>query len=141
MRSFIEGIIETGRFKLSDMETRIKRLFVTGDLTEQDMTELLAAAAEHAQDAEQLDVAAKLADLEHRVKALEDAAQPEPQFVIWTPGYVTRRGETVQYDVDGDGVLDLVRYDGGRDYTALSPGKINGWNVVDAAGNVLRALS
>lgn len=41
----------------------------------------------------------------------------------------------------GDGVLDLVRYDGGRDYTALSPGKINGWNVVDAAGNVLRALS
>ena len=140
MRSFIEGIIATGRYKLEDMEMRIKRLYVTGDLTEQDMTELLAAAAEHAQDGSQIDVTAVLADLEHRVKALEDAAKPEPQFVIWTPGYVTRRGETVQYDVDGDGVLDLVRYDGGREKTALSPGKIAGWNVVDAAGNIIRPL-
>lgn len=44
---------------------------------------------------------------------------------------------TVKYDYDGDGNLDLLRYDGVREYTALSPGKIDGWKVVDSQGNIL----
>lgn len=34
-------------------------------------------------------------------------------------------------------MLDFLRYDGGRSYTTLSPGKIDGWHVVDSQGNIL----
>jgi hypothetical protein len=37
----------------------------------------------------------------------------------------------VRYDVTGDGELDLCQYNGGRSYTSLSIGKIEGWNLLD----------
>jgi len=33
--------------------------------------------------------------------------------------------------------MDLLRYDGGREQTSLRPGKIEGWHVVDTAGEIL----
>lgn len=37
----------------------------------------------------------------------------------------------MRYDVTGDGALDLCRYDGGRSYTSLSIGKIEGWHLLN----------
>ena len=36
--------------------------------------------------------------------------------------------------MDKNGTLEYCRYDGGRASTALSPGKIEGWVVLDAEG-------
>lgn len=129
MREFLESVINTGNYKLSDMENRIKRLFATGDLSEQDMVELLDLAAEKADDGKQIDVSAVLGDLEARVAALESNG-----VCVWVPGMTTMKGQTVLYDVIKEGRMRYCRYDGGRASTALSPGKIDGWVVLSAAG-------
>lgn len=135
MKDFIESIILTGNYVLSEMEERIQKMYVLGKLTEQEMAELLALAADHANDDKQIDVVAKLKELEDRIFVLEHPA--EPDYAIWVPGYVTKKGEVVKFDYNNDEVLDLLRYDGGRNETTLKPGKIDGWHVVDAQGNIL----
>ena len=135
MKEFIETVIRTGNYILSEMEERIQKMYVLGKLTEQEMTDLLALAADNAKDEMQIDITEKLKELEDRIYALEHPV--EPDYVIWYSGYVTKKGETVKYDYDNDGILDLLRYDGGRAETALRPGKIDGWHVVDKDGNIL----
>lgn len=135
MRTYIESAILTGNYVLSEMEDRIQKMFMMGKITDEDMLYLLQLAAEHAKDSLQIDVVEKLKELEDRIYALEHPV--EPDYVIWIPGYVTKKGETVKYDYDNDGVYDLLRYDGGRNETSLKPGKIDGWHVVDAQGNIL----
>lgn len=121
MKEFLEDYIKTGNYVLSDLEERISRVYVTGQITETDMVELLAMAAEYADDSKQIDIPAALADLEKRIEVLEAAG-----VVVWTQGHVTAQGETVLYDVIKEGHYRYCRYDGGRASTSLSPGKING---------------
>lgn len=132
MKEFIESVINTGNYRLSEMENRIKKLFATGDLTEAEMVELLALAAEKADDSKQIDIPTILADLESRVSALESAG-----VCVWVPGMITKKGQTVLYDILKEGMMRYLRYDGGRASTSLSPGKIDGWVVLSAAGGVV----
>lgn len=129
MREFIENVINSGDFKLEELEEKIKKLYVLGDLTQTDMEELLTMAAEKVDDSAQVDLFAKVVDLEHRLVALETA-----DFAVYVPGYVTKRGEIVKFDIDKDGEYEFVMYDGGRTETSLSPGKIDGWYKVTSAG-------
>ena len=131
MRDFLESIIKTGNYKLTDMEERIYKLFAMGKLEEADVPELLNMAAEYARDEKQIDVAAILADLEKRIEVLESAG-----IRVWVNGMTTAKGQTVLYAVlkPDDMTLRYCRYDGGRASTALSPGKIDGWVVLASAG-------
>lgn len=129
MKDFIESIILTGNYILSEMEERIQKMYVLGKITEEEMVELLNLAADHADDSKQIDVASVLADLERRIEVLESAG-----VVVWKQGMVTAKGQTVLYDIEKNGVLRYCRYDGGRDSTALSPGKIDGWVILSGAG-------
>lgn len=131
MYEYLKSLITLGGYKLTAMEQTIERHFVRGDISDSEQTELLQLAADHADDARDAEVLAALADLEQRVAALESAG-----IVVWKSGMITNKGQTVLYDVDKDGVLDRCRYDGGRASTSLAPGKIDGWVVTDAAGNV-----
>ena len=124
----LKTLIGFGGYTLEDMETRIDRCWLEGHLTTEQRDELRTLAAEQARDADQLDVAEKLADLEHRVWEL---AHPTSQYEIWTAGKTTQQHEIVRYDVTGDGEYDLCQYNGGRSYTSLSIGKIEGWNLLD----------
>lgn len=124
----IKSAIGFGGYKLAEMEERIDRLWVEGHLTTEQRTELRTLAAESAREADQTDVLAVLADLQHRVWELE---HPTSQYAIWTTGYQTQQHEIVRYDVTGDGELDLCQYNGGRSYTGLSIGKIEGWHLLD----------
>ena len=135
MKDFIQSIILTGNYILSEMEERIQKMYVMGKLTETEMVELLDLAADNAKDQMQIDITAKLKELEDRIYSLEHPV--EPDYPIYVPGYVTKQHETIKFDYDNDGTYDLLRYDGGRAETALSPGKIDGWYVVDAQGNIL----
>ena len=130
----LKSIIIGGNYDLSAMEHKIYVCYVDGKITEEQKTELTALASESAIDSMQIDIVAKLKDLEDRIFALE---HKEPEYVIWYAGYVTKQGEIVKYDYNSDGEYDLLRYDGGRSETSLRPGKIDGWHVVDAEGNIL----
>ena len=135
MYEFIKSLITAGGYRLEAMEKTIERHYVRGDLTEDQKVELLQLAADQADDNLQIDVAAILADLEQRVSVLESKG-----IVVWVPGMITAKGQTVLYDVDKDGTLDYCRYDGGRATTASSPGKIEGWVKTDASGNVTHTI-
>ena len=124
----LKSAIGFGGYVLADFEAKIDRCWIEGHLTTDQRTELRTLAAESAREADQLDVAAKLAELEHRVWELE---HPTDAYAVWAPGYQTQQHEIVRYDVTGDGELDLCRYDGGRSYTGLSIGKIEGWVILD----------
>ena len=128
-------VINGGCFVLTDMEEKIEASYIEGKLSLEEKVELGALAAERADDCKQIDVATMLADLEQRVAALESKG-----VVVWVAGMVTKKGQTVLYDVDKDGVLDYCRYDGGRASTSSSPGKITGWVKTDANGNVTHTI-
>jgi hypothetical protein len=61
--------------------------------------------------------------------------------VIWENGYKTQQHEIVRYDVTGDGELDLCQYNGGRSYTALSIGKIEGWNMLSRELEIVATIT
>ena len=137
-KELITKVVMQGNYELADMEQRITRLWLEGKITEADRDELLPMAAEHASDRYQVDVLAKVAELERRVWELE---HPVEQYVIWEQGYQTKQHEIVRYDVTGDGEYDLCQYNGGRAYTALSIGKIEGWNMLDRELNIIAAIT
>ena len=129
-----KSVISTGNYVESNMEQRIETVYAAGKITAEQRLELLTLAAENAKDAVQIDVAAKLAELESRIAKLEAKG-----VIVWTQGHVTAKGETVLYDVNKDGTLEYCRYDGGKASTALYPGKISGWVVLDAEGGQIIA--
>lgn len=129
MNDFIKSVIEAGGYSLSDIEVKIKKLYVLGDLTSEEMDELLLLAANNVDNSAQIDLFEKMVDLEHRLVALETK-----DFAVWKPGYVTRKGEIIKIDLDGDDEYDYAMYYGGRSETSLGVGKIDGWYKVTSTG-------
>lgn len=128
-RAYIETVIMRHDYILSDIEDRINKLWVDAKLTDTERDELMALAAENVDEALQIDVLERLADLDARVAALE---HPETDYPTWQPGMVVKKMEIVKYEVTGDGVLDLCLFDGGNAQTSLKVGRINGWYLLDA---------
>lgn len=127
-KAYLENIISRRDYSLADLEEKIDKCWLDNKISEADRDELMQLAADNAKDSLQVDVIAKLANLEERVFALE---HPEPEYPIWEQGQTSLRGVVYRYDVTGDGEYDLVRYDGGREYTSLSIGKIEGWHLLN----------
>ena len=129
MKEFIIGVINKGEYKLEDIEYKIKKLWMLGDITEENMEELLQLAADSVDNTAQVEMLDLIADLQRRVEALETA-----DYVVWYAGKVTAKNEIVKFDLDGDGVYDYVTYAGGRSETSLGVGKIEGWYKVTSNG-------
>ena len=132
MYETLKSLILQGGYILQRMEQTIERHYVRGTITEEQKAELLSIAAEHADEAKEIDIIAVLADIEHRLSILESAG-----IVVWKSGMSTAKGQTVLYDILKDGILRYCRYDGGRSATALSPGKIEGWVILSGAGGAV----
>jgi len=124
-----KSTIEAGAYNATTMEERIETVYASGKITADERLTLLNLCDSSADEIHQIDVAQKLADLEARIAVLESAG-----VVVWTSGHQTKKGETVLYDIIKEGKLRYCRYDGGRSYTALSPGKIEGWVILASAG-------
>ena len=124
-----KSVIETGDYVLSSMEERIETVYAQGKITAEERASLLTIASEKADQTKQIDIVAKLAELEYRISVLESAG-----VVVWKSGMSTAKGQTVLYDILKDGVMRYCRYDGGRSATSLSPGKIDGWVILASAG-------
>lgn len=123
------NVISTGEYRVSDMEERIETVFAQGKITAEERASLLTLASEKADQTKQIDIVAKLAELEARIAKIESAG-----VVVWKSGMSTAKGQTVLYDILKDGAMRYCRYDGGRSATSLSPGKINGWVILESAG-------
>lgn len=86
MYSTIKSVIDSGRYELNDMLKKIDTLWVQGDITDEQRTELMNLARENADPAqsyaplqEQIDQAfAQIKALSDRVALLETGETPEP---------------------------------------------------------------
>lgn len=123
-----KNVINNGDFVLSAMEEKIETVYAQGKITAEERTELLNLASNMANPEKQIDIIAKLAELEARIAVVEGS-----DIVVWTSGMSVAKGQTVLYDVLKEGQLRYCRYDGGRAATSLSPGKIDGWVVLASA--------
>ena len=127
-----KNVINGGDFVLSSMEEKIETVYAQDKINAEERTELLNLASTMAKPEKQIDIVAKLAELEARVAVIEGAG-----IVVWTSGMSVSRGQTVLYDVLKDGQMRYCRYDGGRTATSLSPGKIEGWVVLASANGAI----
>ena len=123
-----KNVINNGDFVLSAMEEKIETVYAQGKITAEERTELLTLASNMANPEKQIDIIAKLAELEARIAVVEGGG-----IVVWTYGMSVAKGQTVLYDVLNEGQMRYCRYDGGRSATALAPGKIDGWVVLASA--------
>lgn len=92
MFDIIRNVISAGGYKLADMQYKIKKLYALGDLTENQLDQLLVLADLGASaEAERPEVlimltglAEKMEDLENRVQALEGGETgEEEQYPAW----------------------------------------------------------
>lgn len=120
-----KNVINNGDFVLSSVEEKIETVYAQDKITAEERTELLDLASNMAKPEKQIDIVAKLAELEQRIAVIEGSG-----VVVWTYGMSVSKGQTVLYDVLKDGQLRYCRYDGGRSATSLAPGKIDGWVVL-----------
>lgn len=127
-----KNVINGGDFVLSSMEEKIETVYAQDKITAEERTELLTLASNMANPEKQIDIVAKLAELERRIAAIEGTG-----VVVWTYGMSVSKGQTVLYDVLKEGQLRYCRYDGGRSATSLAPGKIDGWVVLDSANGAV----
>lgn len=130
-----KSVLERGDFNLASVESKIEVSWIEDKITTEEKEELLALAYEKVNENQQVDVLALFNELqtelnEIKTKLFVDHAETE----VWTQGMSVKKGQTVLADVDGDGVYDFCIYDGGRSYTGLSIGKIDGWFKTDANG-------
>lgn len=139
MYSTIKSVIDSGRYELNDMLKKIDTLWVQGDITDEQRTELMNLARENADPAqsyaplqEQIDQAfAQIKALSDRVDLLETGELPEPapEPEEW-PEWAQPTGAHDSYQTG-----DKVTYNGQR-YVSLIDGNVwspeaypDGWEV------------
>lgn len=99
MYGIIKNVISRGAYDLTSITNKINTLWGEGELTDEQRVELIYQARNGAKAAQSVDVVAKLAELEARVKALEGgASEPEADTPEeYTAGKWYYNGDKVLY--------------------------------------------
>lgn len=90
MYEIIRQVIRNGGYKLAAMQEKIKRMYIMGDLTQEQMDELLSLALDGVEiDAERPEVIQMLRNIDGRVKAIEEkmamneSVEAYPAWTAW----------------------------------------------------------
>lgn len=108
MYDVIKDVINTKRYVLADMLHKIDTLWAQGDIDDDQRTELIALAQGNADMTQEVNVLARLEELEQRVRALE-AGSTEPGEAY--PDYVAGK-----WYYNGD----KITFEGGK-YKCIAP--------------------
>lgn len=94
MYEIAKSVIERRDYELDEMIKDLKALKLSGDITEEQLTELMALARENADATASVDVIARLDELEKRVSQLEKAEPSAPgTYPEYVSGKPARNGE------------------------------------------------
>ena len=93
MYEITKSVITSGGYKLADIQRKVKKLHILGDLTEEQMDELLAMTQKNASaDSERSEVLVMIQNLADRISALEerleaqgDTEAEQPEHEDWKP--------------------------------------------------------
>ena len=121
MYEIIKKVIEEGRFNLSDILVKIDTLWVRGVLTDEQKAELVARAQGNADFKNDIDVFAKLEELDARLRVLESAQKAEEETTApdeYVAGKWYYNGNKVSFE--------------GKTYTCVAPvGQVCTWSPAE----------
>lgn len=117
MYNIIKTVITSGNFELTDIIRKIDTVWLEGKITDEEKAELVEMAQGKANPQNSMDLVAKVADLEKRVRILETKETTSGD----TEGEEATE-ETYQSFVEGKWYYngDKVRFDG-KNYTCIAP--------------------
>lgn len=105
MYEVIKNVIESKRYELSDILTKIDTIWLQGSITDEQKAELVNMARTNANAQNSMDILAKLEELDKRVKALEDAKEDVPDeeeaevtYPEYTVGKWYYKGDKVTFE-------------------------------------------
>ena len=101
MYNMIKEYINRGGYKLRDAQQKIDKLWVMGNLTDEQRVELLDMVRTSAQAANEVDLFAKIVELEERIKALEAAGEDGDNELTpdeYVPGRWYYRGDKITFN-------------------------------------------
>lgn len=87
MYSVIENVLKQGKYNLNDIIRKIDILWVKGSFTDEQRSNLLSLARGGAKTENDIDVMAKLNDLENRVRLLENGESTPEEDTATYPEY------------------------------------------------------
>ena len=129
-----QTIINAGGYDLADLTQRIKTLYALGELSEEEMTQLLDSAATNAnQDAMLPDVSERVGALETRIAAVEERVgkletggvepgEPEQPVDEW-PEWVRPTSKDTQYNKGDKVTFNGQHYVCQKNNVSSSPGE------------------
>ena len=106
MYNIIKTVITSGSFELTDIIRKIDTVWFEGKITDEEKAELVSMAQGKANPQHSMDLVAKVADLEKRVKILEtynktsDTEEPEEEetYQPFVEGKWYYNGDTVSFE-------------------------------------------
>ena len=137
MFDIIKEVIKNGGYKLTDIQHKVKKLFMLGDITEAQMDELLVMASNGVSaDAERPEVlkmiqtlGEEIEALKARVTALEGVPDDptDPTYPEWKPWDGISKDYQKGAIVSHDGELWISVFDGQNVWTPNTVGTENLW--------------
>lgn len=100
MYEILKEVITSKRYELTDMLRKIDTLWAQGDLDDEQRTELIALAQGNADMEQEVNMLAKLKELERRVRALEesDGAEPGEGYPDYVAGKWYYNGDKITFE-------------------------------------------
>ena len=99
MYDVIKDVINTRRYVLADMLHKIDTLWAQGDIDDDQRTELIALAQGNADMAQEVNVLARLEELEQRVRALETGStEPGEVYPDYVAGKWYYKGDKITFE-------------------------------------------
>lgn len=117
MYDIIKSVIVSGIYELSDILKKIDTIWVQGDISDEQRTELIDLAREKANVQNSVDLAKKIEELDKRVNALEQGTPDEPteEYPEYVVGKWYYNGDKISYN--------------GKNYVCIAPeGVVCVWN-------------
>ena len=100
MYQIMKNVIDRGGFDLVKILAKLNTLWAKDQITQEEWDELAALAREKAKAGESVDVLAKLAELEARVKDLEGVGSILPSAEEYVPGKWYYNGDVCLWNGD-----------------------------------------
>lgn len=103
MYDIIKSVIVSGVYELSDILKKIDTIWLQGDITDEQRTELMEMARENANPMNGVDLVAKVEELDRRVKVLEENKNVEPEepkeeYPEYVVGKWYYKGDKISYN-------------------------------------------
>ena len=99
MYDVIKDVINTRRYVLADMLHKIDTLWAQGDLDDEQRTELIVLAQSNADMTQEVNVLAKLEELEKCVRALESGStEPGEAYPDYVAGKWYYNGDKISFE-------------------------------------------